>query len=742
MTTDDTTNNPRLQAALEFARQGYRVHPLRPKSKKPLLSSWTDRATTDEDQIRRWWEDHPGANPGLYLTPERTTLVVDVDTKNGGDRVFAFLRRYLPFPPTMTTRTPSGGLHLYYTYPRGRVVAKDHIGFAPGIDVLMKRNVVIPPAETLDGVYRWEEGPRAAATAPGWLVDILEDPEGRAGLPTPVHQGGRNDALNEFGFRLRHHHRLRDETVKAAMLLAGLNSCTPVYPGNDAEVAELEGTIRSVLESQGAEEPAQREETLHDVLMFSNLTDLGNLRRLKKLANDTLRYWDDGRNHSWFRWNETYWEETDASIIQMYAHMIAHELVSRAEAVLQEARLRGEEDPAAQALREWGRALENDAMVQRLIRTAEKDLDLRVAITDFDDNDWLAGTPTVTLNLAAGRIGWKEPDPSLMISKRLGTSYDPDATCPAWDAFVHDVMSGDEEMVRYLQRAVGYSLTGSTQEQVMFLLVGSGANGKSVFLRVVNALAGDYGRVTGFETFDIDTKRSIPNDLAALRGARFVYATEREDERRMAEGRVKSVTGGDELEARRLYGEFFTFQPKFKVWLALNQLPVITGDDDGIWRRLQVVDFRESYIGREDKTLADRLLRELPGILNWALAGLADWHDQGLAPPARVIANTAQYRSDMDVMGLFVAECLQHTDNDQDLLDSNALYRRYQEWCASNGHHAYSKTKLTRRLKERFGDHRTTRYRGRTHWIGMQLTSLDDLLAVDDPTVDYEIGHL
>ena len=728
------SNNPKLDAALRFARMGFRVHPLLPKSKMPALSGWKDKATTNENQIKHWWAEQPRYNPGILLTRENNILVVDVDAKNGGLQTYEYLLRRLLFPPTMTVVTPSGGFHLYYKFPHTRVQFKSYIGFAPGIDILMDRNVVVPPAELLDGEYKWDDE-RDPVSAPGWLVDMLEEPALRTRLSERVERGGRNNAINAFGFKMKHVYNLPDDSVCAAMMLAGLNSCVPPYPdlSDPGEVNEMLGTIGSVLRSEAHPEEINRERTLDEILQYEPLDAEGAVTRLIAVAGQRLRYWDDGRNHSWFHWNDVVWEETDRAIIQRYANIMGNMIVDIAERRLEAANTEKKKDDAALALWKWGRSFRDNKMVDELIKRAERHLPLRVKATDFDDNDWLLGTQNYVLDLS--NRTWIKPDPTLMISKQIGTSYDPDAQCPLWQEFLLDIMSGDQEMVDYLQRAVGYTLTGSTEEQVLFMLVGEGANGKSVFLRVIGKLMGDYGTVAGFDTFDADTRRSIPDDLADLRGVRFVYATEREDEKRLAEGRVKLVTGEDSLKARKLYGEWFTFRPRFKVWLALNQLPRIVGDDEGIWRRLQVIDFRESYIGRADKQLADKLFAELPGILNWALDGLTEWRRQGLNPPARVKQNVAVYRSEMDVLGAFLEERTE--DDPRGWVSEMTLYAAYKQWCKDNGHFAYSKTKFTRMMNNK--GYERFRPKGIRSWKRLRLKEYDGPLQGSAPEEGYEI---
>lgn len=753
--SDDVKGNKKLESALWFAKQGFYVHPLQPMSKRPILNGWRDMATTDPDVIIRWWKEYPDANPAINIRPEQNILVVDVDTKNGGDKTFGLLNELVTFPPTLTVRTPSGGLHLYYKYPSSRVRAKDLLGkLGPGIDVLINRSVVVPYAERIDGEYTfgaWDQkrreayedkdGARDVAHAPGWLVDLLNG-EKWYELAAPVEKGDRNNAINLHGFTLRHHRGVKDEeTIRAAMLLAGLNSCEPPYPGDDKEMRELRGTIGSVMSSELEPEREQHEEdSLEAVLQYAPFTDEGNLQRLRKWMEDKgkrLKYWKDGPSRRrWYRWNGNIWEPTDQNAIQREAILISHEIISIADWRIQRARVAKKKDNAAIKLRKWGLQLQNQSMINRLIKQAEGDDTLEFKREDLDRDPFLVAAQNCTLDLGPNptRV-YKESDPGYYITKQLGTSYVPDAKCPMWEKFVLDIMSGDEEMARYLQRAVGYTLTGSTREEALFMLVGRGANGKSVFLRVIGALMGDYGTTASFDTFDYQKHGSIPNDLAALRGARFVASSEREEGKALAEGRVKSVTGADEITARHLYGEFFTFKPTFKIWLAMNHLPRVVGDDDGIWRRIRVIDFRESFLGREDKTLGEKLLTELPGILNWALEGLQEWHRIGLSEPQRVRDNVANYRAEMDTLHGFLRDAVEFTGNRNDSISGDDLYRRYRSWMKANGYFPKNKGQFTHSLKAKLAAQadipKDVHYRsgGKTRWRYFVLKDFDDVLA-------------
>lgn len=308
------------------------------------------------------------------------------------------------------------------------------------------------------------------------------------------------------------------------------------------------------------------------------------------------------------------------------------------------------------------------------------------------------------------------------VTMQLGAAYEPEATCPRWHQFLQEIFSGDAELIAYIQRAVGYCLTGDTREQKIFLCHGLGANGKSVFLEVLLELFGDYAANASFETFDANRRSESSNDLAALRGKRLVTVIETEDGRRLAEARVKSVTGQDLITCRFLYGEYFSYRPTYKIWLAMNRLPIIRGTDKCIWLRIQLIPFREDFEGREDKTLRDTLLSERDGILQWALEGLRQWWKRGLDTPQVVIQATGTYRTESDQVGRWLADACVVLSNIS--ISTSAAYQNYKTWCEANGEQAATQNRIGRTLTEKGFDQ--TVVRNTRTWIGFGLRSEED----------------
>jgi putative DNA primase/helicase len=269
---------------------------------------------------------------------------------------------------------------------------------------------------------------------------------------------------------------------------------------------------------------------------------------------------------------------------------------------------------------------------------------------------------------------------SVFVTKKLGANPQEGANCPDWTKFLDQVFEGDCELISFLQRAVGYSLTGHVSEQCLFILVGTGANGKSTFLKVLQCLLGDYAGTVPMQTLMQQRHGTQTNDLAHLVGKRLVVASEGEPGQRLAESKNKLMTGGDRIACRALYQDFFEFDPQFKLWLATNDLPEITGTTEAIWRRIRVIEFPVTISpAKQDKGLADRLIAELPGILRWALHGLSEWRKAGLAPPESVLQSTKSYRHDNDTVGQWIeSACICEPARRASM---KQLYETYKVWC-------------------------------------------------------------
>lgn len=443
-----------------------------------------------------------------------------------------------------------------------------------------------------------------------------------------------------------------------------------------------------------------------------HLTEGGNAERLVDRFGGDLRH---NQAMGWLFWDGCRWKQDEGEVPEVSKAIIA-ELYADAEKAKAEARDLGhpKDNPEAKEahrqadeLMKHAKASDRAKAIVGMCEMARSVPLLRSKATDFDGNDpnlpddhpkrFLLNAANGIIDLRTGQL--VEHDRSQMITKAAGIAYDPSAQCPTWERFIADIMGGDPEMVTFLQRAIGYTLTGSCSEQAFFILYGSGSNGKTVFTNILTAIMGDYAGETATETL-MTGKRDAggpTEDLARLAGLRLVGANETDEGQRFSEARIKALTGNDPVTARELYKGSFTYRPQFKLWLRTNHKPIIRGNDEGIWRRPRLVPFTQTFAGaRKDASLPAKLQAELPGILAWAVRGCLEWQRIGLGWPAAVAEATEAYRSEMDGLGRFLLD-----QGHLEPVRAKVLYDRYVEWCESMGEYAMSLQALGRRLTER-----------------------------------------
>lgn len=365
------------------------------------------------------------------------------------------------------------------------------------------------------------------------------------------------------------------------------------------------------------------------------------------------------------------------------------------------------------------RKLSSARTIAAVEKIATSDRAIAVTPSAWDPSVNLLNTPSGVLDLETGELLAHEP--GLMMTQITSASLG--SSCPRWRAFLSRISERDEELQKYLARLCGYCLTGDTSEHAFFFLWGSGANGKSAFLQTVAKVLGTYAASAPLESFMSSGSSSHPTDLAGLRGKRFVCVSETEPGRSWAESRIKQITGGDTLRVRHLYRDFFEFTPTFKLLVAGNHRPQLTGVGEAMRRRLQLIPFTVTIPDHErDRELPKKLLQEMDGILGWMLDGLADWRERGLAPPKRVTDASRSYFEEEDLVGQWIVECC-----DQDPLHrapASALYDSWSGWAERAGVEKGSQKSLGEALRGHgFTSFRTSRGRG---WKGLTPKSPSD----------------
>lgn len=415
-------------------------------------------------------------------------------------------------------------------------------------------------------------------------------------------------------------------------------------------------------------------------------TDLGNAKAMVQIYGNRFKFCPVTKK--WFVWNRLKWIEDKLNQVLVFANKTVEAREKNSQGIQ-------EEDLRKTAFR-FFRSCQSVARRNALIEQAKAWQPALVTTDDLDQNTWLLNCRNGTLDLRTGMI--RPHDPADLITKCVDADYDPGAACPRWISYLEQSMGGDASLVDFIRRAIGYTLTGETDEHALFVNVGKGENGKSVFMTILSDLLGDYASNTQHGTFAEKKNDSTRNDLAGLMGARLVHCSETNDNFRFDEALIKQLTGGDKISARFLYGEFFAFRPAFKIWIASNYQPEIRGIDDGIWRRIKFIPWaiKVNPWDRDPKLVA-KLRAELSGILAWAVTGCRDWQQGGLCEPESIRRAAESNRAESDIMVQFLTECCEVGPREE--CQSSQLYAVFRQWLVNRGEYELSMVKMARMLK-------------------------------------------
>lgn len=441
-----------------------------------------------------------------------------------------------------------------------------------------------------------------------------------------------------------------------------------------------------------------------------SLDDLGNGRRFVDRYGDELLYCHSDKQ--WYGWDSMRW----TPLVLRQETELAKQLLDDLQAMPQQ----------EEAFRKHVAKSRSQNGLQNMLKMAQSDSRVACSYNQFDTNDWTLNTRSGTATLGPQEWGIKPCDPNDKITKVTAVGIYGNAECPTWDAFLDTIWQGNTEIIQFVQRLAGYSLTGTISEQCFAILHGTGKNGKSTFLETLAFVMGDYADSVPFKTLvhsKTGTGSDASPDLAKLRGARFVTATEGQETSRFDEALVKALTGGDMINARFLHGNFFAYRPTYKIWLATNHLPRILGTDMGIWRRVIRIPFQ--YIIPEEKrdsALPDKLRKEGEGILRWCFDGLIDYlNNGGLRIPDIILNATSDYRESMDYLGHFLEEFCDVASEAK--VNNTRLYKAFESWSKEQGDTPWTQRIFTQKLRERdprFQQHKSGSERV-WHGIGLKI---------------------
>ena len=419
-------------------------------------------------------------------------------------------------------------------------------------------------------------------------------------------------------------------------------------------------------------------------------TDVGNGKRFVRLFSPNIRYVYQAKK--WIYWANDRWLLDEANSVNEGAKAVS-------KVILKEAAM--EDDKRAQKEKvDWAMHSQSSARIKATLEMACTMPGVPINEAQLDVDPWLFCVKNGVVNLKTGNLQNAQRED--YITKQATVEYINGAECPTWLSFLETITNGDKELISYLQRALGYSLTGSTVEQCMFIGYGTGSNGKSTFLDAVSNILGDYSLNIAPETLMIKKNDGgARGDIVRLKGSRFVTSIESEDGQRLAESMIKSLTGGtDVITARQLYCQEIEFIPTFKLWMATNHKPQVKGTDPAIWRRIHLVPFMVTIQAeKRDKELNKKLASEYTGILNWMMKGCEAWQREGLNPPKCVVDATKEYQTEMDILQHFIEEmCVVDKSH---CTPVSIIYNAYKHWADDAGHYALSKSNFGRKLQEK-----------------------------------------
>jgi putative DNA primase/helicase len=616
-----------------------------------------------EEEREELLSHHPHGNIGLPFGPASGLCAIDIDTTD--EELVAAIEDCLPHTPWRRVGA-KGCARIFRWEGQKNFKIRDESGMICEF-LGLGNQLVLPPSihpdtgkpyvadsnlwEVIDAI------PKLGVNIEEKLRDMLGHSRNNRAIP----KGARHPTLTSEAGRMRNR-GLSGNKLRKALVEFNQRNCQPPLPAD--EVEDIVAWADTIEGGDGLP-----------------LTELGNARRLVRAFDGNALFVRE--ENEWRVWNGTRWVADTDGYVERCAKRVADELLSGA----------GEDKERHAA----ARRAQTARGIRAMIDLARTEPGVPISAACFDRDCDVLNTPSGIVDLRSGKLG--APNRDALHSKSTATPLHHDAECSTWERVIEDVFV-DEEVASAFQRIAGYWLSGRTDEQKIFIASGTGANAKSLMTNILAEALGEFARHTPMATFLQRRTDAATNDLAALNGTRLVIANEGNPGQKLDTALVKSMTGGDPITARRLYRDFVTFTPHFKPLIVSNHLPEIDGNDPAIWRRIFVIPFPRVFAPEEqDPQLPQKLRAELPGILRWAVEGAVAYYREGLNTPPAILQATAAYRSEMDVVGSFIADCCAVAPG----LEQRAtpLYLAYASYARELGTDIISQTAFGRELGRR-----------------------------------------
>ena len=700
--------------ALYYAELGLAVFPLAYRNKVPAIEGGCKAATTEKSKIERWWNQNPRYNIGIATGNKSNGLVVidlEVD-KNKGIDGYEVLRdwqnKHGELPETWQSITGRGGYHYFY---KDTITHSNKVGLYEGVDIRGEGGyIVAPPSVHPNGnTYEWEQEPKEYEIAQ--VDDIVNDffkgekqridSEHKTNFKVPelIPEGKRVDTIVRLIASLRTK-GLDDDAIKAAVRVENEKRCNPPLKEKELEKAVFPALKRdwqvnspyynnfnamNENDNKYVNEVLKKLNELNAVERFP-MNDRGSADLFATVFMDVSRY--NPTKKDWMYYDGTRWvADQEGMRAKRNAKTLADVLVRYSATVFLP-------DDKRQSYIKYTAGMMNYRS-RNVMVTDAKDLNFFENM-ELDKDDFLLNCKNCVLDLSGDQPKALEHSADLLLSKLCNANYNPAATCTLWEKTVNEIMQGDAEKIKYLQKMSGRLLTGDTSEEEFYIFFGATTrNGKSTITELLLYLLGDYATTISPESLAIkankDSRTASP-DIAKLAGTRFVVASEPPRRMLFDSSLVKTLTGRDTVSAR-----FLQFKPKFKLILNSNYLPVISDKTVFSSNRVKVVPFERHFTEKEqNKHLKEQLQQEIDGILNWCIKGLQLYRKEGLEPPVAVQNATHEYSEDSDKVGKFISECLVKTNQN---LAAKDVYEKYSQWCNDCGLGIDGRTSFYEELK-------------------------------------------